>query len=142
MIDPTNPRFLSQPDPEPLTQLRAATTLVTLIQEDAPAPKWEIADDGRRLDGQLFMHDATDTDRRLDGQLFMHDATDTDRRQALLAWQRVLGAGPVEVRPVGISEHISVSGSYEGVPVRVVTIVDGQCPTCGTNEAHLSGVAA
>ncbi len=35
----TDPRSLHQPDPEPLSQLRAATTLLKLIQEDAPAAR-------------------------------------------------------------------------------------------------------
>lgn len=122
MYDPTNPAHIRRRAEEPLTQLRAATTLLQLIQEDAPAAKWEMDDDGHRLDGHILML----------------DSTDVDRRQALAAWQRILGAGPVEVRPVGANEHISVSGSYEGVPVRVVTIVDSQCPTCGTNEAHMA----
>lgn len=107
LYESTDPRSLHQPDPEPLTQLRAATTLVALIQQDAPAPCWTVADDGCRLEGQLMMH----------------EATDTERRQALAAWQRILGAGPVASSSHAGSEHIRVRGSYEGVPVEVATIV-------------------
>ena len=98
---------MNQPT-EPITQLRIATALVDLIQEDAPAATWDVAERGRRLTGQIIMP----------------TGTDTDRRRALAAWQRILGAGPVTSSPVGHTEHISVSGSYEGIPVRVVTIVD------------------
>ena len=95
---------------------------MALVQEDAPAATWEMADDGRQLHGHVLML----------------DRADAERRQALEAWQRVIGAGPATVRPVQGRDHVSVTGSYEGVPVRVVTIVDGQCPTCGTNEAHMA----
>lgn len=107
MSDPTNPRFLSQPDPEPMTQLRAALALVALIQEDAPAVQWRLDDNGRYLRGQLF-------------------GPQGSRRPAMAAWQRVIGAGPVESNQSGHDEHLSISGSYEGIPVDVVTIVDAE----------------
>lgn len=124
MSDPTNPRFLSQPDPEPMTQLRAALALVALMQEDGPALYWSVEHTPVRLNGML------------------HADTDTDKRAGLSAWQRVIGAGPVTAVPNGPREHLEVNGSYEGVPVRVVTIVTAACPTCGTNEAHMNGEVA
>ena len=100
---------------ESVPQLQAATALVALVQEDAPPASWEVSESGRRLSGQIVMP----------------SGTDADRRNALAAWQRVLGAGPVETVPTGTREHISVSGSYDGIPVRVVTIVFAHaCPTC------------
>lgn len=110
MIQPTDVRSLHQPDPEPLTQLRAATTLVVLIQEDAPAADWRLAEDGRSLRGQLLSF----------------NADDVARRAGIAAWQRVIGAGPVEARVHLGREHLVIEGSYEGVPVEVSTIVDKQ----------------
>lgn len=109
-FNPTNPTHVARRAPEPMTQLRAATALVLLIQEDAPAAVWEISETGNALSGHIMM---------LSG-------TDNDRRQAMAAWQRVLGAGPVSASRVRDKDHLSVAGSYEGIPARVVTIVDAQ----------------
>ena len=107
-FDPTNPTHVARRTEEPLTQLRAATTLVSLIQEDAPAGMWSIPTAGICLEGILTR------------------GSDTDRRQGLAAWQRIIGAGPVTSRANGGNEHLTVSGSYEGVPVEVATIVSPQ----------------
>lgn len=109
-FNPTNPAHIRRRAEEPLTQLRAATTLLQLIQEDAPAAEWSLDHRGRTLSGHLMTR----------------GATDTELRQGLAAWQRIIGAGPVSTARHAGTDHISIEGSYEGVPVRVVTIVDAQ----------------
>ena len=109
-FDPTNPTHVARRTEEPLTQLRAATALLALVQEDAPAAEWALDHHGHRLVGQLLPS----------------GGTDADLRRGLIAWQRVIGAGPVSTASHMGADHISVEGSYEGIPVRVVTIVDAQ----------------
>src|SRR5690554_1449952 len=99
MNNPTNPRFLAQREQEPLTQVRAITALLALSQEDAPAVEWMVERTGRRLEGILTPP----------------GMEDRDRRRGLAAWQRAIGAGPVQGHQVGSSEHLVITGSYEGI---------------------------
>lgn len=117
MSDPTNPRFLSQRTEEPITQVRAITTLLRLAQEDAPSAKWTVGDN-RSLSYTFAGAPA------LEGHLM--DGTDDDLRRGLSAWQRVLGAGPVDVRPVDDTLQLYITGSYEGLAVGMVTVVDAE----------------
>lgn len=109
MFDPTSPRLLTQTQKTEFDQVTTGLVLVKLLQEGAPAAQWLMSDRGTRLDGQLMMH----------------DSSTTDKRKALAEWQRILGAGPVTSAPVGDGRaHLAITGSYEGVPVNVATIVD------------------
>lgn len=101
---------------ESVPQLQAATVLLALIQEDAPAPTWVLDRRGDQLHGQLHGPNA-------------------DRRNALAAWQRVIGAGPVTTHPSGGMLHLGIRGSYEGVPVEVTTLVPVTCATCEAGDA-------
>lgn len=94
------------------SQTTTAETLAALTREDAPAALWRLgAYAGEGLEGQI-----------------VGDQDGTSRRRALAAWQRVLGAGPVEARRIGDAEHLYVRGSYQGVAVTVVTVVDADQP--------------
>lgn len=115
MSDPTNPRALSQRTEEPITQIRAITTLLRLAQEDAPSAKWTVGDD-RSL--AYTFAGATD----IEGHLMA--GTDDELRRGLSAWQRIIGAGPVDVHPVGDTLQLYITGSYEGLAVGMVTVVD------------------
>lgn len=109
MSDPTNPRFLTQTQKTEFDQVTTGLVLVKLLQEGAPAAQWLMSDRGTYLDGQLMMH----------------TSTSTDKRRALAEWQRILGAGPVTSTTISDGRaHLSIVGSYEGVPVNVATIVD------------------
>lgn len=113
MSDPTNPRFLPERRRAGLDQLAVATEFVKLLQEDAPAASWTLPTAGTRLEGQLTMP----------------GSTDTDRRRALATWQRIIGAGPVTSTPFGgHCSHLTITGSYEGIPVQVATIVTDDAP--------------
>lgn len=114
-MDPTNLQFLSQRTEEPITQIRATTTLLRLAQEDAPSAKWTVGD-GRNLAYTFSGAHA------LEGHLL--DGTDDELRRGLAAWQRIIGAGPVDVRPVGDTLQLYITGSYEGLAVGMVTVVD------------------
>ena len=117
MINPTDPRSLSQTRREPVTQIRAITTLLRLAQEDAPSAKWTIGDD-RNLSYTF------DGAHALEGHLL--DGTDDELRRGLSAWQRIIGAGPIDVRPVGDTLQLYITGTYEGLAVGMVTIVDAE----------------
>lgn len=109
MSDPTNPRFLPKRRPSGLTQVTVATELVKLLQEDAPAATWHLPTSGTRLEGHLTMP----------------GSTDTDKHKALAEWQRITGAGPVTSTTISDGRtHLTITGSYEGIPVTVATIVD------------------
>lgn len=109
MSDPTNPRFLTQNRRTEFDQVATGLVLVKLLQEGAPAAQWLMSDRGTRLDGQLMMH----------------DSSTADKRKALAEWQRIIGASPVTSMPVGDHQlHLAITGSYEGIPVNVATIVD------------------
>ena len=113
MTNPTDPRSLPQRRPCGITQVTVATALVTLLQENAPAATWHLPTAGTRLEGQLTMP----------------GSTSTDKHKALAEWQRIIGAGPVTSVPVGdCRTHLTISGSYEGVPVHVATIVTDDTP--------------
>jgi hypothetical protein len=86
-------------------QTTTAETLARLTREDAPAVDWALPDDGRSLEGQLFGED------------------DDERRRGLAAWQRVIGAGPVQAHSSEDHLHLRIHGSYEGLAVKVVTLV-------------------
>ncbi|WP_017612087.1 hypothetical protein [Nocardiopsis salina] len=62
-------------------------------------------------------------DRRIEGHLHGGEF-DIGRLRGLAVWQRIIGAGPVQVRPDGPREHHVIEGSYRGAAVRVVTVVD------------------
>lgn len=112
-MDPTNPRFLTTSRRVEFDQVSTALDLVKLLQEDAPAASWTLPTTGTRLEGQLTMP----------------GSTDTDRRRALATWQRIIGAGPVTSTPVGgHCSHLTITGSYEGIPVQVATIVTDDAP--------------
>lgn len=121
MSEPTAPEF---------NQIRVITALLDLAQEDAPSIQWRIADD-TQLGYAVMAH--------LEGHILT--GTDTERRHGLAAWQRVIGAGPVEVRDAGPREHLHIRGSYHGVSVEVVTIVDACCAHCQGHDVE-AGEAA
>lgn len=122
MTNSTDPWALTEREEH--AQLHVASTLLALVQEDAPAALWRMDSDGAYLDGQIF------------------GDTDTDRRRGLAAWQRVIGSGPVETTQVGAHSHLTVRGSYEGVPVSVVTVVAADlAPCCQGCQEHVGGVA-
>lgn len=132
MTDPTNPRSLAQRTEEPITQVRAITTLLALIQEEGtPSTQWRVADAD-----QLGYRSMAD----LEGHLLT--GTDTEKRRGLSTWQRIIGAGPVEVRDSGPREHLIIRGSYDGVSVQVITIVDACCAYCQDQDGHPDGDAA
>ncbi|WP_304455922.1 hypothetical protein [Nocardiopsis sp. YSL2] len=89
-----------------LRQKLAATTLLALVTEDAPPAEWTLSADEPGLYGHVF----ADHDER--AQL-----------EGLAAWQRVLGAGHVRHSTAGDYDHLSIKGSYEGVPVEVITMI-------------------
>ena len=76
-----------------------------LAAEDAPAVQWRT------------------TPTRLEAVLSQVDFTPQEQLRGLAAWQRVLGAGPVQVRPTGVFEFHEISGSFQGVEVTVSTIL-------------------
>lgn len=87
------------------TQHAAARALADLVREDAPTVEWGLPHDHRKLHGHL------------------HAATTRDHLTGLAAWQRVLGAGPVTRAAAGDWQHLTVTGSYSGVPVDVVAMI-------------------
>lgn len=55
-----------------------------------------------------------------------HRTTDPDRHQrtTLAAWQRVIGAGPVQTCPARSGgQRLTITGSYMGIAVHVTTTV-------------------
>lgn len=60
---------------------------------------------------------------------------DQARRHTLSAWQRVIGAGPATTQRLGATDQLTVTGSYEGIPVRVSTMVDAATGCQGHQEA-------
>lgn len=105
----------------PFNQTEVAEALVKLTREDAPTPTWFVNDTGPQLIGTLYLE----------------TGTDTDRRNGLLAWQRVIGAGPVHTETRDSKTRLTVTGSYEGVPVRVSTSVRSEehCECCPVGAA-------
>ncbi|WP_304452859.1 hypothetical protein [Nocardiopsis sp. YSL2] len=89
-----------------LRQQRLAETLLALVVEDASPAEWTLSADEPGLYGHVF----ADNDER--AQL-----------EGLAAWQRVLGAGPVTHAVAGDYDHLSITGSYDGVPVEVITMI-------------------
>jgi hypothetical protein len=89
-----------------LRQQRLAETLLALVAEDAPPAEWALPDTEPGLYGHVF----ADHDER--AQL-----------EGLAAWQRVLGASHVKHAVAGDYDHLSIKGSYEGVPVEVITMI-------------------
>ncbi|MEV2274064.1 hypothetical protein AB0I72_00630 [Nocardiopsis sp. NPDC049922] len=86
-------------------QNKAAAALAELVREDAPAVAWELPPDHQKLYGLL-------------------DAASThDHFVGLAAWQRVIGAGPLTHATAGEWQHLTATGSYEGVPVEVVAMI-------------------
>ena len=63
------------------------------------------------------------TPTRLEAVLSRADFTPQGQLRGLAAWQRVLSAGPVQIRPSGHFDFHEVTGSYDGVEVTVSTIV-------------------
>lgn len=129
MIDPTRPtpaRMASVTDSQPpVDQIRATTTLLALIQEGAPSARWLLPAD-TQLGYTHLPH--------LEGHLTT--GTDRERLSGLAEWQRIIGAGPVDVTRVGIREHHKIRGSYEGLAVEVLTIVDGAPVCCDQCQGH------
>lgn len=121
---PTHMASAVQPR-EQVDQIRAITTLLRLAQEDAPTVQWKVYDD-RQLNRTMLPH--------LDGHLFVQG--DRKRLQGLAAWQRVIGAGPVQADPVGVREHHTIRGSYEGLAVEVTTTVDAPSYCCSGCQGH------
>lgn len=95
--------------PTPTTQADFADVLLDLIREKAPSAAWTLP---------ACRHGS---DRRLEGHLF--GSFDVGKIRGLASWQRIIGAGPVQVRPDGAHEHHVIEGSYRGAAVRVVTVV-------------------
>ena len=125
MIDPTNPRSLTQARTTPITQTEVTRALATMIGEGAPSARWSMPDD-TQLGYTHLPH--------LEGHLTT--GTDRERRSGLAEWQRIIGAGPVDVTRVGIREHHKIRGSYEGLAVEVLTIVDGAPVCCDQCQGH------
>lgn len=120
---------MSEPTASEFNQTRAAMTLVSLFQEDAPEVQWTIqtGEHSRLLDGHLL------------------DGTDAERRRGLETWQRIIEAGPVDVQPVTRREHLHIRGSYERSLVHIVTIVDARpscCAHCQQGHGAGAGEAA
>lgn len=93
---------------KPTTQAEVFGLLAQLAGEGAPDPEWTVYADAARI-GQVM------------GRLMLD--TDTEQHKALAVWQRIIGAGPVKVEAGARTDLLSVSGSYEGLAVRIVALV-------------------
>ncbi|MFC9089022.1 hypothetical protein [Nocardiopsis dassonvillei] len=97
---------------KPRTQTEALAVLARLAAEGAPPVEWTITTG----DG---------TDRLQARGLMFTTGPDLDRvrRVGLATWQRIIGAGPVTTSRAGAYERLAITGSYEGLPVRVSTML-------------------
>ena len=103
------------PDTDGSAQGRALDVLSRLRLEDAPSAQWTLHDERR-----LSLPSAEST--ALHGHLMA--GTDDELRRGLSAWQRIIGAGPVTSVSVGDTLQLYITGSYEGLSVGMVTVVD------------------